>query len=115
MFVCRRFLQLGLLTALLGDYNNIPKTEGKPLESSGQISKTDAIRIGPTAPEAQTDTADTPAALTSSGQLRPDIQAYSQTLASERSQPALGSSIGHLGVRSQERDRHSSDQPCPAR
>lgn len=87
MFICRRFLQLGLLTALLGGCNNIPKTEGKPLENSGQISKADVIRIGPTAPEAQADSADASAALTSSGQLRPYIQAYAQTLASERSLP----------------------------
>lgn len=84
MFICRRFLQLGLWAVLLGGCSNSPKIEGKPLENSRSFSTAEVIRLGPTAPEANIDNTDT---LAQSGQLRPDIHAYAQALANERNLP----------------------------
>ncbi len=84
MFICRRLLQLGAITALLaGCSTTAPNTlSAKPATASENTP----IRIGPARPSAdqENSTEAPPAVLTASGKLRPEVLAYAQELAAER-------------------------------
>lgn len=100
MFICRRFLQLGILSVLLaGCTTPSPHTENNASPASATPpSLPDAsvprIRIGPSpalgaasseesAPDDQAS-----AVMTPTGQMRPEVLAYAEQLATERGLPA---------------------------
>lgn len=91
MFICRRILQLGALSALLaGCSTTAPTAAPSPSLASqtAQASGTTPIRIGPSAPPPGPELADdAPAALTPSGALRPEVRSFVEDLAAERQLP----------------------------
>lgn len=83
MFICRRFVQLGtVFLALAGCANTAPTGSTSALAPSAATAAVTPIRIGPAQPTAQP-----PAALTSTGTLRPEIQSFAERLATERNLP----------------------------
>ena len=91
MFICRRILQLGALSALLaGCSTTAPTAAPSPSLASqtAQASGTTPIRIGPSAPPPGPELADdAPATLTPSGALRPEVRSFVEDLAAERQLP----------------------------
>ena len=89
MFICRRILQLGTLTALLaGCSTTAPTAPNSTAALAPATTGTTPIRIGPTAPTPGSDVADDgPATLTPSGALRPEVRAFVESLAAERNLP----------------------------
>ncbi len=91
MFICRRILQLGALSALLAGCSTTTPTAApsSSLNSqTAQASGTAPIRIGPSTPTLGPELADdAPATLTPSGALRPDVRTFVETLAAERQLP----------------------------
>lgn len=90
MFICRRLLQLGTLSALLAGCSTTAPTAPNP--AAGQppaaTTGTTPIRIGPSTPTLGSEPADDgPAALTPSGALRPEVRAFVEGLAAERDLP----------------------------
>jgi membrane-bound lytic murein transglycosylase B len=91
MFICRRILQLGALSALLAGCSTTTPTAAPSsslTSQTAQASGTAPIRIGPSTPTPGPELADdAPATLTPSGALRPDVRTFVETLAAERQLP----------------------------
>jgi len=91
MFICRRILQLGALSALLAGCSTTTPTAATSTPSASQTAQasgTPAIRIGPSTPTLGPELADdAPATLTPSGALRPDVRTFVENLAAERQLP----------------------------
>src|SRR6478609_5548271 len=83
MFICRRLLQLGALSALLAGCSTTAPTAPnslatQPVAASGNT----AIRIGPSTPTPGSELPDdAPATLTATGALRPEVRAFVEELA----------------------------------
>ena len=89
MFICRRLLQLGTLSALLAGCSTTAPTAPNTAAGQPASDSTPApIRIGPSTPTLGSEPADDgPAALTLSGALRPEVRAFVEGLAAERDLP----------------------------
>ena len=88
MFICRRLLQLGVMSALLA---GVPPPLLRPLVlRAGRVRRQRGtcrpIRIGPTAPGPETAD-EGPAALTPSGGLKPEVRQFLEGLSAERKLP----------------------------
>ena len=89
MFICRRLLQLGALSALLAGCSTTAPTAPnslatQPVAASGNT----AIRIGPSTPTPGSELPDdAPATLTATGALRPEVRTFVEELAAERNLP----------------------------
>lgn len=80
MLIYRRFVQIGTaLMVLAGCANTAPS---RPSEAAQAPAGVTPIRIGPAQPSGEP-----PAALTSTGTLRPEVQAFAERLATERNLP----------------------------
>lgn len=90
MFICRRILQLGTLSALLAGCSTTAPTAPSPT-LAGQTAPaqgTAPTRIGPSTPTLGPELPDdAPAALTASGALRPEVRSFVEDLAVERQLP----------------------------
>ncbi|MCD0505740.1 lytic murein transglycosylase B [Bordetella petrii] len=83
MFICRRFLQIGTLSLVLAGCASSPPAGSSRAQAAPQAPEGVApIRIGPATPNAEP-----PAALTATGELRPEALSYAQQLAAERNLP----------------------------
>lgn len=90
MFICRRILQLGTLSALLAGCSTTAPTAPSitPAAQAAPASGTAPIRIGPSTPTLGPDLQDdAPAALTAAGALRPEVRTFVEELAAERQLP----------------------------
>ncbi|CAB3718934.1 MULTISPECIES: lytic murein transglycosylase B [Achromobacter] len=89
MFICRRLLQLGTLSALLaGCSTTAPSAPNSLTTASTAASANTAIRIGPTTPTPGSELPDdAPATLTATGALRPEVRSFVEDLAAERQLP----------------------------
>ncbi|HEY9272194.1 lytic murein transglycosylase B [Achromobacter sp.] len=90
MFICRRLLQLGTLSALLaGCSTTAPSAPTNTAAGQPAAESTPApIRIGPSAPTPGSELADdAPAALGANGALRPEVRSFVENLATERQLP----------------------------
>lgn len=90
MFICRRLLQLGTLSALLaGCSTTAPSAPTNTVAGQPAAESTPApIRIGPSAPTPGSELADdAPAALGANGALRPEVRSFVENLATERQLP----------------------------
>lgn len=92
MFICRRLLQLGTLSALLAGCSTTaptaPNSLAAPAAATSANPANNAIRIGPSTPTPGSELPDdAPATLTPSGALRPEVRSFVQELASERNLP----------------------------
>ena len=89
MFICRRLLQLGTLSALLaGCSTTAPSAPNSLTTASTAASANTAIRIGPTTPTPGSELPDdAPATLTTTGALRPEVRSFVEDLAAERQLP----------------------------
>ncbi|ADP15065.1 lytic murein transglycosylase B [Achromobacter xylosoxidans A8] len=90
MFICRRLLQLGTLSALLaGCSTTAPSATTNTAAGQPAAESTPApIRIGPSAPTPGSELADDgPAALGANGALRPEVRSFVENLATERQLP----------------------------
>ncbi len=90
MFICRRILQLGTLSALLaGCSTTAPSAPSTPIATQAAPAPGSApIRIGPSTPTLGPELPDdAPAALTPSGALRPEVRTFVEDLATERQLP----------------------------
>ena len=90
MFICRRILQLGTLSALLAGCSTTAPTAPSPASASqaSQASGPAPIRIGPSTPTLGSELPDdAPAALTANGALRPEVRSFVEDLAAERQLP----------------------------
>ncbi|WP_043518633.1 lytic murein transglycosylase B [Achromobacter arsenitoxydans] len=90
MFICRRILQLGTLSALLAGCSTTAPTAPSPAPASqaSQASGPAPIRIGPSTPTLGSELPDdAPAALTANGALRPEVRSFVEDLAAERQLP----------------------------
>lgn len=89
MFICRRLLQLGALSALLAGCSTTAPTAPNALATpSVAASGNTAIRIGPSTPTPGSELPDdAPATLTATGALRPEVRTFVEELAAERNLP----------------------------
>ncbi|CAB3910694.1 lytic murein transglycosylase B [Achromobacter piechaudii] len=89
MFICRRLLQLGTLSALLaGCSTTAPSAPNSLTTASTAAPVNTAIRIGPTTPTPGSELPDdAPATLTATGALRPEVRSFVEDLAAERQLP----------------------------
>ena len=89
MFICRRLLQLGALSALLAGCSTTAPTAPNSLATpSVAASGNTAIRIGPSTPTPGSELPDdAPATLTATGALRPEVRTFVEELAAERNLP----------------------------
>ncbi|CAB3744903.1 MULTISPECIES: lytic murein transglycosylase B [Achromobacter] len=90
MFICRRLLQLGTLSAVLaGCSTTAPTASGPASQPATATSSAPApIRIGPSAPTPGSEIADDgPAALGANGALRPEVRSFVESLAADRKLP----------------------------
>lgn len=89
MFICRRLLQLGTLSALLAGCSTTAPTAPNSLAAQpAAASANSPIRIGPATPTLGSELPDdAPAALTASGALRPEVRSFVEELAAERQLP----------------------------
>ncbi|MGV2865887.1 lytic murein transglycosylase B [Achromobacter sp. AGC39] len=89
MFICRRLLQLGTLSALLaGCSTTAPSAPNSLSTQPPAASANAAIRIGPATPTPGSELPDdAPATLTATGALRPEVRSFVQDLAAERQLP----------------------------
>ncbi|MDX3986751.1 MAG: lytic murein transglycosylase B [Achromobacter sp.] len=89
MFICRRLLQLGTLSALLaGCSTTAPSAPNSLSAQPAAASANAAIRIGPATPTPGSELPDdAPATLTATGALRPEVRSFVQDLAAERQLP----------------------------
>lgn len=89
MFICRRLLQLGTLSALLaGCSTTAPSAPNSLSAQPTAASANSAIRIGPTTPTPGSELPDdAPATLTATGVLRPEVRSFVEELAAERQLP----------------------------
>ncbi len=89
MFICRRLLQLGALSALLAGCSTTAPTAPNALATpSVAASGNTAIRIGPSTPTPGSELPDdAPATLTATGALRPEVRSFVEALAAERQLP----------------------------
>lgn len=89
MFICRRLLQLGTLSALLAGCSTTAPTAPNSLSAQPTAaSANSAIRIGPTTPTPGSELPDdAPATLTATGALRPEMRSFVEELAAERQLP----------------------------
>lgn len=89
MFICRRLLQLGTLSALLAGCSTTAPTAPNSLSAQpAAASANTAIRIGPTTPTPGAELPDdAPATLTATGALRPEVRSFVEELAAERQLP----------------------------
>lgn len=89
MFICRRLLQLGTLSALLAGCSTTAPTAPNTLAAQpGAASANTAIRIGPSTPTLGPELPDdAPATLTATGTLRPEVRAFVEDLAVQRNLP----------------------------
>ncbi|MFF7059918.1 lytic murein transglycosylase B [Achromobacter spanius] len=89
MFICRRLLQLGTLSALLAGCSTTAPTAPNSLSAQPTAaSANSAIRIGPTTPTPGSELPDdAPATLTATGALRPEVRSFVEELAAERQLP----------------------------
>lgn len=89
MFICRRLLQLGTLSALLAGCSTTAPTAPNTLAGQPAAESTPApIRIGPSAPTPGSELSDdAPAALGANGALRPEVRTFVENLATERQLP----------------------------
>ncbi len=92
MFICRRLLQLGTLSALLAGCSTTAPTaptapNSLPAQPAAATANT-AIRIGPSTPTPGSELPDdAPATLTATGALRPEVRSFVEELAAERQLP----------------------------
>lgn len=90
MFICRRLLQLGVMSALLAGCSttapSAPRSSSAPGVSAASEAPVAPIRIGPTAPGPETAD-EGPAALTPSGGLKPEVRQFLEGLSAERKLP----------------------------
>ena len=89
MFICRRLLQLGVMSALLAGVPPPlppPRSSSAPGVSAASEAPAAPIRIGPTAPGPETAD-EGPAALTPSGGLKPEVRQFLEGLSAERKLP----------------------------
>ncbi|HYG41373.1 MAG TPA: lytic murein transglycosylase B [Bordetella sp.] len=83
MFICRRFVQIGMASLVLAGCASTPPSGSPRAQASPETSTgTAPIRIGPAHPPGEP-----PAALTPTGALRPEARAYAEQLAAERGLP----------------------------
>ncbi|MVW72337.1 lytic murein transglycosylase B [Bordetella sp. 15P40C-2] len=83
MFICRRFVQFGLVSLVLAGCANTAPNNPMQTRLSAQPSSTlTPTRIGPAAP-----TPDVPAVPTLPADMRPEILSFAQQLANERNLP----------------------------
>ncbi|CAB3672581.1 lytic murein transglycosylase B [Achromobacter pestifer] len=89
MFICRRLLQLGTLSALLAGCSTTAPTAPNPLAAQPAAASGNApIRIGPSTPTPGSELPDdAPATLTATGALRPEVRSFVEELAAERQLP----------------------------
>ena len=89
MFICRRLLQLGTLSALLAGCSTTAPSAPNTVAGQPAAESTPApIRIGPSAPTPGSELADdAPAALAANGTLRPEVRTFVENLATERQLP----------------------------
>ncbi|WAI82767.1 MULTISPECIES: lytic murein transglycosylase B [Achromobacter] len=89
MFICRRLLQLGTLSALLAGCSTTAPTAPNSLSAQPTAASANgAIRIGPTTPTPGSELPDdAPATLTATGVLRPEVRTFVEELAAERQLP----------------------------
>ncbi|EJO30812.1 lytic murein transglycosylase B [Achromobacter marplatensis] len=89
MFICRRLLQLGTLSALLAGCSTTAPTAPNSLAAQPAAATTNtAIRIGPSTPTPGSELPDdAPATLTATGALRPEVRSFVEELAAERQLP----------------------------
>lgn len=92
MFICRRLLQLGTLSALLAGCSTTaptaPNSVAAQSATASAASGNNAIRIGPSTPTPGSELPDdAPATLTPSGALRPEVRTFVEGLATERNLP----------------------------
>jgi len=83
MFICRRFLQIGMLSVVMAGCASSPQPGSPQARTAPETAHgTAPIRIGPTQPPGEP-----PAASTATGELRPQARAYAEQLAAERGLP----------------------------
>ena len=89
MFICRRLLQLGTLSALLAGCSTTAPTAPNSLAvQPAAATANTAIRIGPSTPTPGSELPDdAPATLTATGALRPEVRSFVEELAAERQLP----------------------------
>ncbi|NMK46705.1 lytic murein transglycosylase B [Achromobacter sp. Bel] len=89
MFICRRLLQLGTLSALLAGCSTTAPTAPNSLAAQPAATTANtAIRIGPSTPTPGSELPDdAPATLTATGALRPEVRSFVEELAAERQLP----------------------------
>lgn len=89
MFICRRLLQLGTLSALLAGCSTTAPTAPNSLAAQPAAATANtAIRIGPSTPTPGSELPDdAPATLTATGALRPEVRSFVEELAAERQLP----------------------------
>jgi membrane-bound lytic murein transglycosylase B len=89
MFICRRLLQLGTLSALLAGCSTTAPTAPNSLAAQPAAATANtAIRIGPSTPTLGSELPDdAPATLTATGALRPEVRSFVEELAAERQLP----------------------------
>lgn len=89
MFICRRLLQLGTLSALLAGCSTTAPTAPNSLAAQPAATTANtAIRIGPSTPTPGSDLPDdAPATLTATGALRPEVRSFVEELAAQRQLP----------------------------
>ena len=89
MFICRRLLQLGTLSALLAGCSTTAPTAPNSLATQPAAATANtAIRIGPSTPTPGSELPDdAPATLTATGALRPEVRSFVEELAAERQLP----------------------------
>lgn len=89
MFICRRLLQLGTLSALLAGCSTTAPSAPQTLTTQPTAATANtAIRIGPSTPTPGSELPDdAPATLTASGALRPEVRSFVEELATERNLP----------------------------
>ncbi|MGY6273199.1 lytic murein transglycosylase B [Achromobacter denitrificans] len=88
MFICRRLLQLGILSAALAGCTTTAPTASSPTSLPATATPSAPVRIGPSTPTLGAEFPDDgPAALGANGALRPEIRSFVETLAAERQLP----------------------------
>ncbi|MFY0475830.1 lytic murein transglycosylase B [Achromobacter marplatensis] len=89
MFICRRLLQLGVLSALLAGCSTTAPTAPNTLAAQPAAATGNTpIRIGPSTPTPGSELPDdAPATLTATGALRPEVRSFVEALAAERQLP----------------------------